>query len=177
MSHPLDRFSTISLIGMPGAGKSTVGVLLAKAIGRDYCDTDVVIQVQQERTLQQILDTDGHLALRAIEEEVLLHVPLAGAVIATGGSVVYSEPAMQRLMAAGPVVYLAADLQTLMARVALNPQRGIASDGSQTYADVYAERTPLYQKYADITVDAAAAAADQVAAQIAAQLAELPPTR
>jgi len=170
MRHALDRFSTISLIGMPGAGKSTVGVLLAKASGLDYRDTDVVIQVEQGRTLQEIVDTQGHLALRAIEEEVLLHVPLEGAVIATGGSVVYSEPAMQRLMQAGPVVYLSADLPTLETRVALNPQRGIASDGKQSYADIYAERTPLYRKYADLVVDAGAADADELARHILEQL-------
>jgi shikimate kinase len=157
---------TISLIGMPGAGKSTTGVLLAKLCGLRFVDTDLDIQVHAGATLQQILERDGHLQLRTLEQEVLLAVDLAGAVIATGGSVPYSDAAMQRLKTAGPVIYLEADLATLERRVAAAPLRGIASDSDQSFADVFAERTPLYRQYADLCVDAAGDSPEAVAATI-----------
>lgn len=163
--------ATISLIGMPGAGKSTVGIILAKLTGMRFVDTDVDIQVREHATLQQIIEREGYLRLRAIEEEILLCIPLDGAIISTGGSVVYSEPALRRLHAAGPLVYLEAGLQVLQRRVAAAPLRGIASDPSQSYADVYAERTPLYRHHADITVDAGRGCADDVAAEIVRKLA------
>ena len=157
------RHQTISLIGMPGAGKSTVGVILAKRTGLAFTDTDLAIQVREGEILQDIVDRVGNPRFREIEEEVLLEVPLDDVVVSTGGSVIYSDAVMQRLRAAGPVVYLAADLATLEARVAANPLRGIARGAGQSYADVYAERCPLYERYADIVVDAAAGNADAVA--------------
>ncbi|MFK7830371.1 MAG: shikimate kinase [Congregibacter sp.] len=166
MSTAFTQFTTISLIGMPGVGKSTVGVILAKLIGLEFSDTDLAIQARESRSLQDILENDGHLRLRAIEEEVLLNVALENRVLATGGSVIYSATAMQRLEAAGPVVYLRADVNTLVERVALNPQRGIASGASQTFEDIYAERTPLYERYATHRVDAVGANADAVAGVI-----------
>jgi shikimate kinase len=166
------RANTISLIGMPGAGKSTTGVLLAKLCGLRFVDTDLDIQVHAGATLQQILEHDGHLRLRAIEQDVLLKVDLAGAVIATGGSVPYSDTVMQRLKAAGPVVYLEADLATLERRVAAAPLRGIACDSEQSFADIFAERTPLYRRYADLCVDAAGEAPEAVAVRILQWLAQ-----
>lgn len=157
---------TVSLIGMPGVGKSTVGVILAKMLGLEFADTDIAIQTQEGRTLQTILEHDGYLKVREIEEQVLLEVPLPGRVVATGGSVVYSQKVMQRLSAAGPVVYLRADVETLLERISANPERGIASDGDQSFADIYAERTPLYERYAGTTVDADAGTADAVASII-----------
>lgn len=164
------HFSTISLTGMPGAGKSTIGVLLAKLTGLAFNDTDLAIQVQAGATLQEIVDSRGHLALREIEEEILLAVPLEGAVVATGGSVVYSEAIMRRLQAAGPVVYLKVGLATLEQRVAAAPPRGIACDAGDSFAAVYRERTPLYERYADIIVDAESGTPQQVADRILAQL-------
>jgi shikimate kinase len=158
--------NTINLIGMPGAGKSTVGVLLAKLAGLRFVDTDLEIQLRESATLQQILERDGYQHLRTIEQQVLLEIQLDNAVISTGGSAVYSEPAMHRLKAAGPAVYLAADLATLEHRVAAAPMRGIASKAGDSYAEVYAERTPLYRHHADLTVDASAGSPDAVAAQI-----------
>ena len=158
--------TTISLIGMPGAGKSTVGVILAKLTGLRFADSDLDIQVREGATLQEILDRHGHLHLRAVEQQVLLDLNIDHAILSTGGSVVYSDAVMQRLRGAGPVVYLAADRVTLEERVAAAPLRGIACPPGQSFADVYAERTPLYQRYADISVDATAGSADQVAAQI-----------
>lgn len=157
---------TISLIGMPGAGKSTIGVILAKLSGLRFTDTDLDIQVRANATLQEILENEGYLHLRNIEQEVLLAISLDRSVIATGGSVVYSEAAMARLKAAGPVVYLEADLSTLLHRVAAAPLRGIACASSQQYPDIFAERTPLYRQYADITVDARGGSPEMVAEAI-----------
>lgn len=163
-------FNTISLIGMPGAGKSTVGVVLAKLTGLRFCDTDLDIQVREHATLQAILERHGYDYLRSVEEQVILGVDLDDAVISTGGSAVYSEACMQRLQMAGPVVYLNADLETLQQRVAAAPLRGIASDTSLSFADIYAERTPLYRRYAGLTVDATKGCAEQIADSILACL-------
>jgi shikimate kinase len=156
---------------MPGAGKSTIGVLLAKLSGLRFVDTDLDIQVRARATLQQILEREGYQRLRALEQEVLLAIDLEGAIIATGGSVVYSGAAMLRLKAAGPVVYLEADLDTLQRRVAAAPLRGIACAGDQDFADIFAERTPLYRHYADFTVDAGDGFPETVAATILQRLA------
>ena len=163
-------FNTISLVGMPGAGKSSVGVLLAKLTGLRFIDTDLDIQVREEATLQEIVDSKGHHYLRQVEEAVLLDIALDHALVSTGGSVVYSPAIMRRLKSLGPVVYLKADLATLEARVAAAPPRGIASAANHSFAQVYAERTPLYEKYADYTVDAGAGPPEQVALDIVARL-------
>lgn len=162
--------STISLIGMPGAGKSTVGVLLAKLIGLQFRDTDLDIQVEMGATLQEIIEQTGYERLREIEEQVLLSIPLTQSVISTGGSVVYSEKVMARLREAGPIVYLWSDLDTLEQRVAAAPLRGIASSTAQSFADVYAERTPLYERHAGHTVSSTAGSVDEVAALIVNRL-------
>ncbi len=166
----MSRWNTISLIGMPGAGKSTVGVILAKLAGLRFVDSDLDIQVREDATLQEILEAKGYLRLREIEEEVLLDLPLDHALVSTGGSVVYSERIMQRLKAAGPVVYLEADLATLEQRVMAAAHRGIASDSAQSFADIYAERTPLYERYADFSVSSCRGSADDVANHILAEL-------
>ena len=162
--------STISLIGMPGAGKSTVGVILAKLTGLRFVDTDIEIQQAQSATLQELLEEAGYLHLRDIEQQVVLATDLNRAVISTGGSVVYGSNAMSYLKQAGPVVYLRCALEQLQQRVASAPNRGIASQLGQSFADIYAERTPLYTQYADFTVDASLGTADQVAAAILAAL-------
>ena len=163
--------TTISLIGMPGAGKSTIGVVLAKFSGLRFVDTDLNIQVQAGATLQQILDSKGYQYLRSLEKEVLLGIELDEAIIATGGSVVYSEVVMRQLTTAGPVVYLEADLATLQQRVATAPLRGIACASGQEFADIFAERTPLYKRYADLIVDASAGTPETVATMILQALA------
>ena len=163
--------TTISLIGMPGAGKSTIGVVLAKFSGLRFVDTDLNIQVQAGATLQQILDSKGYQYLRSLEKEVLLGIELDEAIIATGGSVVYSEVVMRQLTTAGPVVYLEADLATLQQRVATAPLRGIACAAGQEFADIFAERTPLYKRYADLIIDASAGTPETVATMILQALA------
>lgn len=160
------KIDTISLIGMPGAGKSTVGVLLAKIGGLRFRDTDLDIQVHSGATLQEILEHQGHARLREIEEQVLLDIPLGQSVISTGGSVVYSASAMARLSAAGPIVYLETNLQTLQKRIAAAPLRGIASSPDQNFAEVFSERTPMYQHYAQYTVNSGSGSADEIAACI-----------
>ena len=172
MRPPIKLPQTISLIGMPGAGKSTVGVLLAKLCGLAFRDTDLDIQVHAHATLEEILQRDGYVRLREIEEEILLQIPLGHSVISTGGSVVYSEAAMARLAAAGPVVYLESDFKTLENRVTGAPDRGIASSTQHSFADIYAERTPLYRRYADLTINTADASAEQVAITLLRQLTE-----
>ena len=147
------RPSTISLIGMPGCGKSSVGVLLAKLGGLRFVDTDLDIQRLEGATLQESLEARGYRYLREVEQRVLLEVSLADAVIATGGSAVYSAAGMARLVDAGAVVYLRTPLAVLRERVEGAPPRGIASDPQQSYAEVYKERTPLYERFASVIVD------------------------
>ena len=168
MSQASKKLSTISLIGMPGAGKSTVGVLLAKLAGLQFRDTDLDIQVHAGATLQAILEREGHLKLRQIEQRVLMDIPLDQAVISTGGSVVYSEAVMQRLREAGPVVYLQVDQDTLEQRISAAPMRGMASSADHSFSDIFEERTPLYRRYADHTVNSTGCSADRVAANILA---------
>lgn len=157
------------LLGMPGAGKSTVGVLLAKRLGYDFIDSDVLIQLQEGDVLQEIVERRGYQALRTIEQNVLLSLQLTRTVLATGGSAVYSEPAMTQLATNGTLIYLQAPLATIAQRVADFPSRGIARPADQDLAAVFAERTPLYEQYAEITVDATASA-DEVTASIACEL-------
>lgn len=162
--------SNLVLIGMPGSGKSTVGVILAKRAGRDFVDTDVLIQTARQRTLQDIVDTDGYLALRKIEEEVLLDLVVRNHVIATGGSAVYSNPAMEHLKADGIVIFLNADLDTLAALVHDFRTRGLAKRSDQSFADLFAERFPLYTKYADITINCAGLDQEEVCTRIIARI-------
>lgn len=152
----------IVLIGMPGAGKSTVGVILAKRSARDFVDTDLVIQKTEKRSLQEILDTDGYLGLRRIEERVLLSMQLCGHVIATGGSAVYSDAAMEHVKRMGIVVFLDADLDEIRSRVTDFDSRGIAKRADQSFEALFEERRVLYRKYADITIDGARLNQDQV---------------
>lgn len=143
----------ITLIGMPGCGKSTIGKVLAQQLGLNLLDTDGLIEAQENQTLQQIVDARGNIAFRAIEEQVLTAMPLSPSVISTGGSVVYSEKIMARLSATSLVVYLRARLETIEYRVSLAPQRGIAAEGQQTLSDLYAERVPLYERYGEVVID------------------------
>lgn len=137
---------------MPGAGKSTVGVILAKLTSRDFVDTDVLIQTSHKRTLQDIVDTDGYRVLRKIEEDVLLGLSVKNCVIATGGSAVYSNSAMTHLKSDGLVIFLDVDLPTLESRIHDFRTRGLAKRAGQDFADMFNERFILYKKYADITI-------------------------
>lgn len=143
----------IVLIGMPGAGKSTVGVLLAKTLRKKFVDTDLVIQEVTGRHLQEIIDEQGTDAFMAIEEEAVLSHTFHNTVIATGGSVVYSSRAMEHLKADGIIVYLAVSFRGISRRLRNITTRGLVLHPGQTLRDLFAERIPLYERYADITID------------------------
>lgn len=153
---------SVTLIGMPGAGKSTIGILLAKELGLDFIDTDVAIQVREGQCLQTILDSTDYLNLRRIEEEVLLEADLDGKVVSTGGSAVYSDAGMQRLKSLGKVVYLDVPLDELRRRIHNYDNRGIARRPDQSFEALFEERNTLYLRYADIDVQCAGKSIDQV---------------
>ena len=142
------------LIGMPGAGKSTIGVLLAKALGAEFIDTDLVIQQKTGKLLRDIISQEGNEAFKKIEEEVNASVEAENSVIAPGGSAIYSPKAMEYFRNIGTVIYLKLDYETVAERLGDLAARGVVLDNGQTLSDLYRERIPLYEKYADITVDA-----------------------
>lgn len=165
---------SVILIGMPGAGKSTLGILLAKELGLDFLDTDVAIQVKEQQTLQDILETQGYLQLRAVEENVLLETDCHEKVIATGGSAVYSEKGMAYLKSCGPVVYIEVPIQELRRRIHNYETRGIARRPDQSFDELFTERAALYRKYADITIQCDDHGPGEVIGQILAALKQLP---
>ncbi len=144
--------SNVILIGMSGAGKSTLGVLLAKALGKHFVDTDILIQQSTGKLLQEIIDGEGTARFLEIEEEILSSQALTNTVIATGGSAVYSDKAMKALRQNGIAVYLQVEFDALAKRLSNITTRGIVFKGSADLQAVYAERLPLYEQYADITV-------------------------
>ena len=160
------RHSNLVLIGMPGAGKSTVGVILAKRTSRDFVDTDVLIQTSQRRTLQDIVDTDGYAVLRKIEEDTLLGLSVQNHVIATGGSAIYSDQAMTHLKSHGVIIFLDVDLATLESRVTDFSCRGLAKRPDQSFAELFYERFTLYTKYADIALKCAGLTQEDVCTRI-----------
>lgn len=145
--------SNIVLIGMPGSGKSTIGVLLAKRLGLGFVDTDLLIQQEAGRTLQEIVDHDGYQALRGIEEQVLLGLKVQRQVISTGGSAVYSEPAMQHLESDAVVVFLDIPLEVMLERIGDYSARGISRRPDQSLEDLFIERYELYSRLADVAID------------------------
>lgn len=169
----MNQFSTsLILIGMPSAGKSTMGILLAKALAKDFVDTDVLIQLQQGKTLQDIVDTQGYLKLRDIEEQALLNTHYPNHIIATGGSAVYSEKAMQHLRHFGQIVFLDVALEDLAARLKNFESRGLARKPNQSLAELYDERRALYQKYANITISCSGKNHEEILTQIIYEEAE-----
>ncbi|MFC1862545.1 shikimate kinase [Thermodesulfobacteriota bacterium] len=158
--------SNIVLIGMPGSGKSTAGVILAKMMSKDFIDTDVLIQVSQGRSLQDIVDVDGHMALREIEEKELLVLNCKNHIIATGGSAVYSEKAMIHLKSDGVLVFLDVNLHNLLSRVYDFATRGLAKPSEQSFAELFEERIELYRQFADITVKGSGFTQEEVCAEI-----------
>ncbi len=145
--------NNITLIGMPGVGKSTIGVVLAKVLGYQFLDSDLLIQKQEKRKLHQIIAQEGNDGFQAIENRVNASIETEETVIATGGSVVYCQEAMEHLKSVGTVVYLKLSLNELSKRLGNLKGRGVVLKEGQTLADLYRERTPLYEKYADIVID------------------------
>ncbi len=164
----MSNSTSVVLIGMPGSGKSTVGVLLAKHLSLGFLDTDLLIQQAHGKSLQAIVDGEGQGALLRAEEAAVLGVRAQCCVIATGGSVVYSAAGMAHLKSLGTLVYLATDLATLETRVGDYTMRGLAKRPDQTLADLYAERSALYERHADVTVETTGLTHDAVCQQIEA---------
>jgi shikimate kinase len=156
----------IALIGMPAVGKSTVGVLLAKKMGLDFVDTDILIQAKEHKTLAQLIACHGMERFLEIEKQHLVGIECTGHVIATGGSVVYKPAAMHHLAKTCVTVYLAVDLAILKTRLSDVITRGVAIAPGKSIDDLYAERVPLYESYADLTIDCRHLAPEQVAGTI-----------
>ena len=162
--------TNITLIGMAGAGKSTVGIILAKNLGLGFLDTDVLIQINRQRTLQEIIDADGYLQLREIEEEEILKVNLTRHIIATGGSAVYSEKAMEHLKTISTVIFLETQFEEIERRIHNFKTRGLAKAPNQTFRNLFNERETLYRRYADIRIATDTLDQDQVAEAIIRQI-------
>jgi len=143
----------IVLIGMSGAGKSTLGVLLAKALGMDYVDTDIVIQQHEGRLLQDIIDNDGIGKFMEVEEKIVSELELKNCIISTGGSVIYSEKAMNIFKQGGQIIYLHVPYEEIKRRLINITTRGIVIKRGNSLKDVYVERVPLYIKYSHKTLD------------------------
>lgn len=157
----------IVLIGMPGAGKSTIGVLLAKSMLMDFADTDLIIQRKYSVALCEIIRRYGTEKFLEIENEVICKSEFYNCVIATGGSAVYGEEAMKKLKENGVAVYLKADPSELEKRINNIHTRGIAMKEGTSIKELYCERAPLYEKYADITVDCSRLTPEQCVDEIA----------
>lgn len=145
--------NNLTLIGMPGVGKSTLGVVLAKVLGYRFLDSDLLIQEQEKRRLSEIIEEEGAEGFMEIENRVNASIFVENTVIATGGSVVYCSEAMEHLKSVGKVIYLRLSLEALSSRLGNLKGRGVLLKDGQTLEDLYRERIPLYEKYADIVVD------------------------
>lgn len=143
----------IVLIGMPGCGKSTIGIVLAKVLGFHFIDSDLVIQEKKNRLLSQIIEEVGPDGFNQIENEVNAGIIAEKTVIATGGSAIYGEEAMTHFSDIGVIIYIRLSLKEIETRLGDLVERGISMKEGQTLSDLYKERTPLYEKYADLTVD------------------------
>ena len=162
----------IILIGMPGAGKSTVGVVLAKSLGYNFIDSDLVIQAETGKRLFEIIEEEGIDGFLAVENQINAKLQTHHAVIATGGSVIYGEEAMEHLKSIGKVVYLKVSYESLRKRLGDLLKRGVAIRNGSTLLDLYNERVPMYERYADITVDAQVKGIREVMEAIEAALVE-----
>lgn len=145
--------SNLTLIGMPGSGKSTVGIILAKLLSFGFIDTDVLIQINQQKSLQEIINESDYLNLRKIEEKEILKINIEHHVIATGGSAVYSEKAMSHLQDISNIIFLEAGFEEIKKRIHNVATRGIAKAETQTFRDLFKERQLLYHKYAELTIN------------------------
>lgn len=153
LKRNIDEKSNIVLIGMPGVGKSTVGVILAKELGYQFVDADLLIQKQEKRLLKEIIAQEGVEGFIQIENQVNASIETENTVIATGGSVIYGEEAMMHLKNIAVIVYLKVSYEVLAKRLSNLKNRGVVLRENQTLKDLYDERIVLYEKYADLIVD------------------------
>lgn len=160
----------IVLIGMPGVGKSTVGVVLAKRIGYRFIDSDLVIQEKKGMLLHQIIEEKGTEGFLQTENDINAALRAEQSVIATGGSVIYGEGAMKHLKEIGIVVYLKLSCASIAGRLGDLNERGVAFKAGQTLSGLYEERIPYYERYADITIDCEDKMIKDIAAEIAAEV-------
>ena len=158
--------NNIILIGMPGCGKSTIGVVLAKNLGFRFIDSDLLIQEREHRLLHEIITQDGLEAFNQIENQVNASIETTSSISATGGSVIYGQEAMQHLKEISTVVYIYLPYEELRTRLGSLEQRGVALKPEETLKDLYDSRSVLYKKYADITVDASHMGIQAVAEEI-----------
>ena len=149
----MNNGNNIILIGMPGSGKSTAGVLSAKALCKDFFDTDLLIQSNEKIPLQDIINLKGTEYFISCEEKAIVSLDLNNTVIATGGSVIYSEKAMTHLKSLGKIVYLKLSEDTMKSRIKNITTRGVVIRQGNTLSEMYAERSPLYKKFADVIID------------------------
>lgn len=147
-----NTMQNIVLTGLPGAGKSTLGVILAKALGMHFIDTDIIIQDYTGQLLQEIIDTQGVESFLKIEEDCILSLTCSDTVIATGGSVVLREKAMKYLSSQGMIIYLAISFDEMVKRLQNITTRGVVLGRGQSLREMYEQRIPLYEKYADIRI-------------------------
>ena len=143
----------ITLIGMPGVGKSTIGVILAKIIGYEFVDSDIVIQKQEGRLLKEIIADVGNQGFLAIENRVHAEMDVTNSIISPGGSICYCRQGMEHLREISTVVYLKLDYPKLKRRLGNLTARGVVLKNGQNLYDLYKERTPLYEKYAHVVID------------------------
>ena len=149
----MGKKTNITLIGMPASGKSSVGVVLAKRLGKKFVDTDIVIQEKYGKLLKELIEEHGDDGFREIEDEVNATIDVSNSIISPGGSVVYGERAMKHLKEISVVIYLELSYTAIKSRLGDLRERGITLKDGQTLKDLYLERTPLYKKYADITIN------------------------
>lgn len=149
----MGKKTNITLIGMPASGKSSVGVVLAKRLGKKFVDTDIVIQEKYGKLLKELIEEHGDEGFREIEDEVNAGLDLDNSIISPGGSVVYGEKAMQHLKEISVIIYLELSYTAIKSRLGDLRERGITLKEGQSLKDLYLERVPLYEKYADITVN------------------------
>lgn len=156
----------IVLIGMPGVGKSTVGVILAKVLGYQFVDADLVIQQQEGKLLCEIIEEVGTEGFIEVENRINASLNVTHSIIATGGSVVYGKEAMEHLQSIGTVVYLKVSYETLEKRLADIKGRGVVLKEGQDLKALFEERSPLYEKYADIEISEGTLGVEQTVEKI-----------
>ena len=149
----MEKLNNISLIGMAGCGKSTLGKAISNELGINFVDTDLLIEKKYKATLEEIKIENGYEFVRAAEEEVILSLNETAKIVSTGGSAVYSKKSMQHLKSFSYIIYIETALETIINRIDVGQERGLAVPDGLTIPEVYAEREPLYNQYADFILD------------------------